>query len=408
MIPAPLTKTFPAAPTLPLKEAFVKPAHNHEKIRGIANRISTAIGIGALVLGSLVRIDSAINPVWEAGLGRPDARIEHIVNDIEHSDTLVTIATIPGFNANYDDMAQAKKEVAKEYNSRLVFVRNGNKNVETGTIAKAIYEDLPIPRNNRFGETIQDSILILDGHSMGGKTALFVAAWFAERHPDIKITVVMDSTPNSTLDVQGFAAQSVVRGLSAGAPRKKSSSPTFSIGPGARLIAESINRLSEEPIRAVTDKYFALHTLVDKFRNLGAHNQPLGNSALAAEADIIDAPLPQDIVARLATAGVNIIRLSPDRDTTVYNDSSVKAFGGNFGANFCNLPVLGATHGSPNESASHAAYMARWREILGDIIGLNPQNTLSTGHIARLTIPPVPSAVDPLVYKRPLHDKCTA
>lgn len=406
MIPAPLTKTFPAAPTLPLKEAFVKPAHNHEKIRGIANRISTAIGIGALVLGSLVRIDSAINPVWEAGLGRPDARIEHIVNDIEHSDTLVTIATTPGFNANYDDMAQAKKEVAKEYNSRLVFVRNGNKNVETGTIAKAIYEDLPIPRNNRFGETIQDSILILDGHSMGGKTALFVAAWFAERHPDIKITVVMDSTPNSTLDVQGFAAQSVVRGLSAGAPRKKSSSPTFSIGPGARLIAESINRLSEEPIRAVTDKYFALHTLADKFRNLSAHNQPLGNSALSAEADIIDAPIPQDIVDRLTAAGVNIIRLSPDQDTTVYNDSSVKAFTSDFGANFCNLPVLGATHGSPNESASHAAYMERWQQILGGIIGLRPHSNLSDRYIGHIVIPAASSAVDQAIARQPLLTKC--
>lgn len=406
MISAPHTEAFPSAPILPFEEAFVPSVDCAEKLEKIARRIAACIGLGALAVGGLARTDSAINPVWEAGLGRPDVNIEHIVNDTEPSDTLVTIATTPGFNANYDDMAQAKKEIAREYNARLVFARNGNKNVDAKTIASRIFEDMPAPRENRFGESTQKRLLILDGHSMGGKTALVVAAWFVGHHPDIQVTMVMDSTPYSTSDVQGLAAQSVVRGLSVGAPRKKQSNPTFSIGPGARFIAESINRLSEEPARVVTDRLFVAQTLADKFRNLSAHNQPLGNSALSAEADIIDAPIPQDIVDRLTAAGVNIIRLSPDQDTTVYNDSSVKAFTSDFGANFCNLPVLGATHGSPNESASHAAYMERWQQILGGIIGLRPHSNLSDRYIGHIVIPAASSAVDQAIARQPLLTKC--
>ncbi|QQS18998.1 hypothetical protein IPL68_03015 [Candidatus Saccharibacteria bacterium] len=322
----PVPKSYSAAPAPPIQEAFLQPTHYAEKLGTVAKKIGSFACAMTLALGSLVRIDSAVNPLWEAGLGRPDARIERIYNDIQASDTLVTIATTPGFNANYDDMAQAKKTVAHEYNARLVFARNGNKNVKADTIALRIFEDMPKPRKNRFGEDMQESILVLDGHSMGGKTALYVAAWFTKHYPDISIKVVLDSSPYSTLDIQGFAAQSVVRGLSVGAPRKSSPNSSFTIGPGARLMAETVNRLSEEPLRVITDKRFVMQTLADKFRNLGANNQPLGNSALADQADIINTPLSQDVITTLVNAGVVVVRLSPDRDTTIHNASSVAAF----------------------------------------------------------------------------------
>ena len=241
---------------------------------------------------------------------------------------------------------------------------------------------------------------------MGGKVALWVAAWFVQNYPEIQITVVLDSSPNDITDVQGFAAQSVVRGLSAAAPKKDFSAPTPSIGPGVRFLAESINRLSEEPMRAITDKHLLFDTLSDKFRNLGANNQPLGNSALSEQANIINTPFSPELVQIIQAAGVDIIRLSPELDTTVYNDSSVAGYSRLFGKDFCNLPVPGATHGSPNEPKSHEAYMYRWRQILGDIIGLQPRDTLLEKYTGRIFIPAQKSSTLDRSPRKPLSEIC--
>ena len=395
--------SFPAAPSL--TEPYARQP-DQRTLRTNGERVLAAAGVTLATLASIVKIDSAITPIWEAGLGRPEARIERIVGETLPSDTLITIATTPGFNANYYDMAQAKKGVAEEYNARLVFARNGNKDVQPETIASLIYQDMPKQKNDRFGEYMQSSVLVLDGHSMGGKVALWVAAWFVQNYPEIQITVVLDSSPNDITDVQGFAAQSVVRGLSAAAPKKDFSAPTPSIGPGVRFLAESINRLSEEPMRAITDKHLLFDTLSDKFRNLGANNQPLGNSALSEQANIINTPFSPELVQIIQAAGVDIIRLSPELDTTVYNDSSVAGYSRLFGKDFCNLPVPGATHGSPNEPKSHEAYMYRWRQILGDIIGLQPRDTLLEKYTGRIFIPAQKSSTLDRSPRKPLSEIC--
>ncbi len=392
---------------LPLEDSFLPRRPLPEKLQSVAKRAGTIAVIASSIVSAFFRIDSAANPVWEAGLGRPGTSIEHIVNEALPSDTLITIATTPGFNANYDDMAKAIKGIAQDYNARLIFARNGNKHVEAKTIAQSIFEDMPKPHRSRFSENVQDSILILDGHSMGGKTALLAAAWLTENHPDVKLAVVLDSTPNSTADVEGFFAQSVVKGLSVAAPRSNNTRPNITIGPGTRFIAESMTRLFKEPARMFTDKTFVLQTLADKYHNLGANQEALGNSALAAEADIINTLIPREAIALLMQAKVPIIRLSPDQDTTVNNESSVAAFEAEFGKNFCNLPVYGATHGSPNEQNSHAAYMKRWDQILSTILGIAPRSHLSNSSVGRILIPAASSAIDTTVASEPLAQKCT-
>jgi hypothetical protein len=396
--------TYPLAPVLPEELAFEP---TQRDVGQVLRRAGKSAGVAVLALAAFMRTDSAVTPIWEAGLGRPDATVEHIVDKVVPTDTLVTIATTPGFNANYDDMAQTKKPLAEAYNTRLVFARNGNKAVQPETIASLLYDDMPKQRKGRLGEYTQSSMLILDGHSMGGKVALWVAAWFVEHHPEIQLCVVLDSTPNSIADVQGLAAQTVVRGLSVGAPKKGINKTNFTIGPGTRFIAESANRLAEEPLRTFIDKNFVFNTLRDKFRNLGANNQPLSNTALSEQASIIDSPFPPELAAKLVAAGVNIIRLSPDLDTTVYNDPSVAGFSRQFGANFCNLPIANATHASPNERRSHDAYMALLHKILRDILGIQPRAALLGDYIGRITINPVTSALSVDIATTPLAQKCS-
>ncbi len=383
-------------PSLSFEDSFVPPAHHplRKKVQTSLRRL----GVAGLLASSAFRLDAAAAPYWEASLGQNTHQIEQIVAETIPSDDFVVIATIPGFNANYDDMAQVKKGLAEEFNTRLQFVRNGNAGVDATAIATSLsaqfLPDSSVAR--RVPSTLRQH-LILDGHSMGGLVSLEVAAWFTRNLPDVQVAIVLDSSPHDVEDVQGFFGQVAVRGLSVSAKNADTANGSLpTIGPGARLLTETLSRVAENPLQILSNKQYVPTALAGAFRNLQPGAKPLSSTSLADEAYTITNALSEtNTIETLRKAGVTIIRLSPTRDTTVYNDSSVAKFANDFGQHFCNLPVAGALHGAPNERVGHNAYMDRLRQILWRILGLPPRRTLPASDpptIARLTITPQPPA----------------
>ncbi|MFZ1249487.1 MAG: hypothetical protein WAQ24_04140 [Candidatus Saccharimonadales bacterium] len=396
---------YPSMPTLSNQEAFVGPLDVSRLAR--LKTAATTLGVTGLVACAAFRVDVAAAPLWEAALGNPHPQLEMIVNETLPSNQNILVVTMPGFNANYDDMAQAKKQIVQEYNARLGFVRNGNTGVDVAEIAPLIAQQFSPPGRSSGNHSLKKNQLILDGHSMGGLNSLKVAAWMVANRPDITVTVVLDSTPHDVYDVQGFFGQTAVRGLSVSAKSSDTTSSSLpTIGPGARLLAETTSQLADEPFRALFEKNFVAQTFADRLRNLQPNARPLSSSSLADEARTITSSMEESpMLQTLRAAGVRVVRLSPTLDTTIYNDSSVAKFAQDFAPNFCNLPVEGALHGGPNEARGHDAYMKRWQLILRTMLDLPTRRTLEPGgktQVGRLTITLIPSAPNP----QPLTTTC--
>lgn len=281
-----------------------------------------ALQIGGMVVGSALLADTAAGEFLWGGTN-PEIHVLHDAKKAKenpHTYTLViggfNVFNMEGLGVTIADVLQGQGQVA--------YLKQADNGISMPDIEREVV---------RFIEENDVLRLSIYGHSMGGMLAVQLAALLKEKVPYLE-AVYLDCTPASHYDLRDDKQ--------AGAwLLHKADEMALSLGPGARMIAETISPI----INGDTDIMRVCRNAIHKV----ASGELCSNQLVEAQASVIRLFNPADYQSDFQD-NTRILRLRPkdyDADQTINNETSLPRFRSGFNRRVIDVPVIGSSHADP-------------------------------------------------------------